>query len=83
MGSFITHEFGSKVEYAFTPKLNNSLYGQWNNLTEILLNYRINWIPKVGSDFYFVINQRLKTKGNTIEFGDFTLLAKFIWRLSI
>ena len=84
MGSFITHEFGSKVEYAFTPKLNNSLYGQWNNLTEeILLNYRINWIPKVGSDFYFVINQRIKTKGNTIEFGDFTLLAKFIWRLSI
>jgi hypothetical protein len=83
-GNFITHEFGSRVEYAFTPKLNNSIYGQWNNLSEeILLNYRINWIPKVGSDFYFVINQRIKTKGNTIEFGDFTLLAKFIWRLSI
>jgi len=83
-GNFITHEIGSRVEYAFTPKLNNSIYGQWNNLSEdIMLNYRINWIPKVGSDFYFVVNQRIKTKGNTIEFGDFTLLAKFIWRLSI
>ncbi len=83
-GNFITNDIGSRIEYAFTPKFNNSVYGQWNNESEeILLNYRINWIPKVGSDFYFVINQKIDTQGNKIEFGDFTLLAKFIWRIVV
>ncbi|MCX6232671.1 MAG: DUF5916 domain-containing protein [Bacteroidetes bacterium] len=83
-GSFKTHEVGSRVEYAFTPKLNSSIYGQWNNASkEVLLNYRINWIPKVGSDFYFVLNQRINTRNNKIEFGDFTVLAKFIWYIVV
>jgi len=83
-GNFITNDIGSRIEYAFTPKFNNSIYGQWNtDSKEILLNYRINWIPKVGSDFYFVVNQRINTQGNKIEFGDFTLLAKFIWRIVV
>ncbi|MFZ4401880.1 MAG: DUF5916 domain-containing protein [Bacteroidales bacterium] len=83
-GDFITNDIGSRVEYAFTPKLNNSIYGQWNNQSkEVLLNYRINWIPKVGSDFYFVVNQKLDTKDNKIQFGNFTILAKFIWRIVI
>jgi len=83
-GNFITNDIGSRVEYAFTPKLNNSVYGQWNNESkEVLLNYRINWIPKVGSDFYFVFNQKLSTKGDKVQFGDFTLLAKFIWHIVI
>lgn len=83
-GDFITHDIGSRVEYALTPKLNNSIYGQWNTVSkEVLLNYRINWIPKVGSDFYFVVNQKLSTRGDKIQFGDFTLLAKFIWRIVV
>ena len=83
-GNFITNDIGSRIEYAFTPKLNNSIYGQWNNESkEILLNYRINWIPMIGSDFYFVINQRINTKGNSFELGNFTLLAKYIWRIVI
>ncbi len=83
-GNFITNDIGSRVEYAFTPKLNNSVYGQWNNESkEVLLNYRINWIPKVGSDFYFVINQKISTEGDKIQFGDFTLMAKFIWRIVV
>ena len=83
-GNFTTNDIGSRIEYAFTPKLNNSIYGQWNtDSKEILLNYRINWIPKIGSDFHFVVNQRINTQGSKIEFGDFTLLAKFIWRIVV
>lgn len=83
-GDFVTNDIGSRVEYAFTPKLNNSVYGQWNNQSkEVLLNYRINWIPKVGSDFYFVVNQKINTKDDKIQLGDFTILAKFIWRIVI
>ncbi len=83
-GKFITNDIGSRIEYAFTPKFNNSVYGQWNNESkEILLNYRINWIPIIGSDFYFVVNQRIKTNAGNFELGNFTLLAKYIWRFVI
>ncbi|MFZ4740893.1 MAG: DUF5916 domain-containing protein [Bacteroidales bacterium] len=83
-GNFITNDIGSCIEYAFTPKLNNSIYGQWNtDSKEILLNYRINWIPIIGSDFYFVVNQRIKTNAGNFELGNLTLLAKYIWRFVI
>ena len=83
-GNFITNEIGSRIEYAFTPKLINSIYSQWNNFTqEVLLNYRIHWIPKVGSDFYLAINQKINTENGNIKFTDFALLAKLIWRIAV
>ncbi len=81
---FVTDEIGGRVIYAYNPKLNTSLYGQWNNEDdEILLNYRINWIPKIGSDFYFVINQVIETGNNTIKLTQTTILAKLIWRFAL
>ncbi len=45
------------MNYAFTTKLNFSLFTQYNDLDEIMMyNFRLHWIPKVGSDFYFVYN---------------------------
>ncbi len=83
-GDFITDEVGGRVAYAFNPKLNTSLFGQWNNEDdEMLLNYRINWIPKIGSDFYFVINQVVDTSGNTFKLTRTTILAKLIWRFAM
>jgi len=83
-GNFITNEIGSRLEYAFTPKLLNSIYSQWNNYSqEVLLNYRIHWIPKVGSDFYLAVNQKIKTENNCFKFTDFALLAKIIWRFAV
>lgn len=83
-GSFITNELGSRLEYAFNPKLISSIYAQWNNYTqEVLLNYRIHWIPVVGSDFYLAINQKVKTENGNLKFTDFALLAKLIWRFVI
>ncbi len=78
---FTTHEVGGRIEYAFNPKLITSLYGQWNNDDqEILLNFRLSWIPVIGSDFYFVVNQVWDTSGSTIQLQDVALLSKLVWR---
>jgi len=56
-GSFTTNEIAAYLNYAFTTKLNFSLFGQYNSLDEIMIyNIRLHWIPKIGSDFYFVYN---------------------------
>ncbi len=82
--NFVTDEVGGRVIYAYNPKLNSSLYGQWNNEDdEILFNFRINWIPKIGSDFYFVVNQVIETGNNTFKFTRTTVLAKLIWRFAL
>jgi hypothetical protein len=56
-GNIITNEIDLYLDYAFTPKLNLSLFGQYNSFNELLVfNFRLHWIPKVGSDFYFIYN---------------------------
>ena len=81
--SFITDELGGRVDYAFNPKLQTSLFAQWNNEDDdILVNYRINWIPKIGSFFYFVINQEYNTD-NGISIERTTIIGKLIWRFAI
>lgn len=77
---FVADEVGGRFEYEFSSKLYSSLFGQWNNEDdEIILNYRINWIPKAGSYFYFVVNQRLSTESRSIKIENTTILAKLIW----
>lgn len=83
-GYFKVNELGGRVNYAFNPRLNTSVFAQWNNEDEeVILNYRINCIPKIGSFFYFVVNQNIDTSGNSIKFTRTTLLAKLIWRFAI
>jgi hypothetical protein len=56
-GNFTTHELATYLNYAFTTKLNFTLFGQFNSLENIMIyNVRLHWIPKIGSDFYFVYN---------------------------
>ena len=56
-GNIFTNEITSNLNYAFTTKLNFSLFAQFNDLDEVMIyNIRLHWIPKVGSDFYFVYN---------------------------
>lgn len=82
-GNFTTHETGGKVEYAFNPKLFTSLYGQWNNEDEeILLNFRLSWIPKIGSDFYLAVNQKISTAGSKLKVEDTVVLSKLVWRFA-
>jgi hypothetical protein len=81
--AFTTNELGGRIDYAFNPKLQTGMFAQWNNEDQdILVNYRINWIPKVGSYFYFVINQELDTS-NHLELKRTTILGKLIWRFTI
>ena len=81
--SFTTDEIGGRIDYAVNPKLQTSLFAQWNNEDQnILFNYRINWIPKIGSFFYFVINQEINTE-KSIKLERTTILGKLIWRFAI
>ncbi len=77
--NFTTDEIGSRVEYAFSPVLYTSLFSQWNNEDdEALLDFRFNWIPKTGSQFYFVINQEFSTSGKIAALNT-TVLTKLNW----
>ena len=56
-GDVHTNEMALYLNYAFTTKLNLSMFSQYNDLDELMIyNFRFHWIPKVGSDLYFVYN---------------------------
>ncbi len=56
-GDVFTNEVSTYLNFAFTTKLNFTLFAQYNDLDEIMIyNIRLHWIPKIGSDFYFVYN---------------------------
>ena len=75
----------STLSYAFNTKFDISLLSQYNSEEEQLLtNFRVHWIPKIGSDFYFVWNngyapiKQADYLKPTINNG----AAKFIWRFT-
>ena len=77
---FTTDEISGSASYSFNPKLFTNIYAQWNNEeNQIILNYRVNWIPKIGSNFYFVINQTVETEGGKLHNTDLAILGKFVW----
>jgi len=81
--SFTTDELGGRIDYAFNPKVKTTLFTQWNNKDEnILLNFRLNWIPKTGSYFYFVINREFSTD-NGIKLERTTIIGKLICRFTL
>jgi len=81
--SFTTDDLGGSIDFAFNPKLQTRLFTQWNNEDKnILVNYRINWIPKIGSYFYFVVNQEFNTD-NGIKLERTTIIGKLIWRFAL
>ncbi|MFH0734791.1 MAG: DUF5916 domain-containing protein [bacterium] len=76
---FSTYEFGSRIKYNISTQMLSSVFCQWNNDNkELNFNYRFNWKPKTGSDFYLVINHLLETS-NKIRTKDFVFIAKFSW----
>ena len=83
-GSFMVHEVGGRVNFAVNPNLFGSMFGQWNNEDkEILMNFRVNWIPKPGTNFYFVVNQYYDTVNHDLQLKTTTVQAKLIWRFVI
>ncbi|MCE5251868.1 carbohydrate binding family 9 domain-containing protein [bacterium] len=54
---FITREYGSRLHLNLSTKLTTSTFIQWNNQTrEVNMNFRLHYIPNIGSDLYFVYN---------------------------
>jgi hypothetical protein len=56
-GNFTTRLFRLRFDYASSPRLNTTLFLQWNNESERLaVNARLHWIPRPGMDAYVVWN---------------------------
>src|SRR4030095_7581736 len=80
-----SNELAQYLNYAFTTKLDISLFAQWNSLEDFtLFNFRLHWIPKIGTDFYFVYNrgyepvQRIDFLKPTVSSG----IGKLVWRFA-
>lgn len=83
-GSFDTDLIGNRIEYAVNPNLFGSLFSQWNSEDEeAIINFRLQWIPIIGADFFFIVNQAYDTSGASWKPERTTILGKLIWRFVI
>jgi len=57
---FDTREYSVRLNSNVSTRLNARTYMQWNNEDKLAnLNFRIHFIPKIGSDIFFVYNHML------------------------
>lgn len=81
-GSFQAMLVNSQIAYALSPNVFGSLFSQWNNGDrEVILNYRLHIIPKIGTDFFFIVNQLYDTSGQKWKLAQTLIIGKLIWRL--
>ncbi len=81
--SFLVDEVGARADFAFTPTLFGAVAGQWNNEDEeVILNFRLNWIPRPGSDLFLVINQQAETWESRWNPTHTAVLTKLVWRMA-
>ena len=61
-GAFKVRTGSARASFTFSPDLQVSLLGQYDNISKSLgMNFRIKWTPKPGNDFYLVVNQGYDT----------------------
>lgn len=83
-GKFQSHLIGSRMEYAINPNAFGSLLAQWNTAQEELnMNFRLQWIPKIGTDFFLIVNQIYDTQTQQLDLKRGTILGKLIWRFTL
>ena len=83
-GTFIIYEVSGRLDMAVNPDLFGSVFGQWNNDDkEMLFNFRMNWIPTPGTNFFFVVNQGFETGNGNWKATNTTILTKLVWRFVI
>lgn len=83
-GGFDTDLIGTRIEYALTPNIFGSLLNQWNSASnELNINFRLQVIPKIGTDLFLIINQIYDTENGDFDPERGTILAKFIWRFVV
>ncbi len=57
---FTTREYGGRVGVDLSTRLSSSVFVQYNNESHrVTTNFRIHYIPRVGSDIYIVFNNTL------------------------
>lgn len=60
---FVARTITSRVDYALTPRLNTTLFAQWNNESNrAALNARLRWTRAPGCDLYVVLNSAWPTE---------------------
>lgn len=84
-GKLSTNELAQYINYAFTPRFDIAVFGQWNSLDNLLLgNFRLHWIPNIGSDLYVVYNRGYEN----LKYFNFMRpqvsagAAKLVWRFT-
>src|SRR5215831_4611941 len=80
-----SNELAQYFNYAFTTKIDISLFAQWNSLEDVMFfNFRLHWIPKIGTDLYAVYNRGYDqlTKLDLLKPQTSTGVAKLIWRIT-
>ncbi|MDO1449602.1 DUF5916 domain-containing protein [Rhodocytophaga aerolata] len=83
-GSFQTNLISNRIEYAISPNVFGSFFTQWNNEDEeVILNYRLQIIPKIGADFFFIVNQLYDTSGKQWKLAQTVVIGKLIWRFAL
>lgn len=81
---FGVHEAAARLDVAISPRLFGSVAGQWNNEDdEVILNFRLNWIPQPGSDLFLVVNQLAEAGDVGWRPQRTTVLSKLVWRLAL
>jgi len=80
-----SNQLAQYINYAFTTKIDLSLFSQWNSLDDVMFfNFRLHWIPKIGTDLYAVYNRGYDqlTKLDLLKPQTSTGVAKLIWRIA-
>ena len=81
---FLVDELAARIDYAFSPTLFGAVAGQWNSEDEeFIVNFRLNWIPRPGSDVFLVINQAADSEDAGWNPQRTTVLSKLVWRLAL
>jgi len=77
------NELAPFINYAFNTRLDLSLFAQWNTLNNIMqCNFRIHWIPTIGTDLYAVYDMGYNSLNNLDYLKPQTSegVFKLIWR---
>jgi hypothetical protein len=85
MGEDRVHQLAAYLNYAFTTRLDMALFAQWNTEDDMaLMNFRIHWIPRIGSDFYFVFNNGYEPvhQAELLHPAISSGAAKLVWRFT-
>ena len=82
-GAFQVRTGSVRASFTFSPDLQVSLLGQYDNISESLgVNFRIKWTLRPGNDFFLVVNQGYDTEDDRFRptAGDVSLKGAWTYR---